>query len=93
MRDHESAERAMKKFMGRSTEEVFPSEMFIGSSFEQAILAFHATCLLTWGFHPRLQYVKPDVIEHFLRDRMKHFDNDLPHSPLFGTSPGEWPES
>jgi hypothetical protein len=36
--------------------------------------------------------VEPRAIRAFLRDRMHHYDLDLPHRPLFGTPPGDWPE-
>ena len=49
------------------------------------------TCLQTYGFEPRRPDVKPEVVQRFLRERMRHYDIDLPHDPLFADPPGNWP--
>lgn len=49
------------------------------------------TCLKTYGFELRRPDVKPDALRRFLRERMRHYDLDLPHEQLFGGSDGAWP--
>jgi hypothetical protein len=60
---------------------------------ERALDTFDITCLKTYGFELRRPDVEPRAIRDFLRDRMHHYELDLPHQPLFGTSSGDWPEA
>lgn len=88
-----AAEKAMRDFMGRQITDVYPAALFLGEEFERCLKTFQMTVLVTWGFHPRARLLKPDVVEKFLRERMRHFDLDFPHRPLFGDELGEWPET
>lgn len=90
--DREELERVMRPFASATIEDVFPTKDFIGAGFDRCLMTFHAAVLSTWGFHPRLQLIKPEVVEKFLRERMRHFDYDLPHDPVFGNPPGDWPK-
>jgi hypothetical protein len=60
---------------------------------DHALDTFDITCLKTYGFELRRPDVEPRAIRAFLRDRMHHYDLDLPHQPLFGTPPGGWPDT
>jgi len=74
---------------------VYPANLFLGDQFEGNINIFNFTCLRTYGFQLRQNIITPkiaDSIERFLRDRMNHFKLDIPHNPLFGKPPGEWPK-
>jgi hypothetical protein len=74
---------------------VYPANLFLGDEFEGNINIFNFTCLRTYGFQLRQSIITPkiaDSIERFLRDRMNHFKLDIPHNPLFGKPPGEWPK-
>lgn len=74
---------------------VCPTNLFLEDEFEGHIRVFNFTCLKTYGFELRQSTITPkiaDSIERFLRDRMNHFKLDIPHNPLFGKPPGEWPK-
>lgn len=60
---------------------------------ERFLGIFDLSCLSTYGFVLRRPDVDPRAIQNFLRDRMHHYDLDLPHRPLFGMSPGDWPDT
>jgi len=71
---------------------VYPPSRFLGKDMNFQIQVMHGiTALKTYGFELRRRDFKPEVVEKFLRDRMRHFDFDLPHKPLFGEPPGDWP--
>ena len=89
--DPDAMSRAMQQISLEPIDDVYLTENFIGTAFEMCLKTFNMTCLMTWGFHPRVRMLKPDVVERFLRERMRHFDFDLPHNSLFGDPPGEWP--
>jgi hypothetical protein len=78
------------KDMIRNT--VYPTSLFHKENMDMQIKLHAVYVLSTYGFELRRSDIKPEVIENFLRERMKHFDYDLPHKPLFGEPPGEWPE-
>jgi hypothetical protein len=59
---------------------------------EHALFVFDITCLSTYGFECRRVDYDPAAVRSFLRHRMRHYDLDLPHRPLFGKPPGEWPD-
>jgi hypothetical protein len=60
---------------------------------DRALETFDLTCLKTYGFELRRPDVEPRAIRAFLRDRMHHYDLDLPHQSLFGAPPGDWPDA
>jgi hypothetical protein len=72
---------------------VYPTSRFLGEDMDSHIQIHCVTALNTYGFELRRRDFKPDVVEKFLRERMRHFDFDLPHSPLFGEPPGNWPRT
>jgi len=59
---------------------------------EQTLRIFDVNTLRTYGFEYRRRDYRPEAVQTFLRLRMKHYDLDLPHQPLFGKPPGDWPE-
>lgn len=69
---------------------VYPTEKFLGDSLVPVFKLHALTCAAGYGFTPR---VPPDndVIIRFLRERMKHFDLDVPHDPIFREPFGVWP--
>ena len=89
--DRKAAQQATMEFREMILSADYPEEAFLGQSFERCIFCHQSTVLCSWGFHPRVQSCDPKVVESFLRDRMKHFDYDLPHDDLFGDPIGEWP--
>lgn len=70
---------------------VLPCSEFLGEVFERQLGVDQMAMLKGYGFVPRRRYVGLGVIERFLRERMRHFDFDLPHAALFGRPPGSWP--
>jgi hypothetical protein len=88
-------DREVKELVNLLQDVVYPTNLFLGDEFEGHINAFNFTCLRTYGFELRQSTITPkiaDSIERFLRDRMNHFKLDIPHDPLFGKPPGEWPK-
>jgi len=70
---------------------VYPTRRFLEEIDKQ--IKFHSILALgTYGFLVRRRDFKPEVVEKFLRERMRHFDFDLSHKPLFSEPPGDWPE-
>ena len=69
-----------------------PSRFANEGLIEQALGIFDVTCLRTYGFECRRADYDPAAVRSFLRHRMRHYDLDLPHRPLFGKPPGDWPE-
>ena len=79
-------------------EVVYPPERFLDRDIEMRespidfnIKMHFPTVLITYGFEPRRRDFKPEIVEKFLIERMRHLDFDLPHKPLFGEPPGDWP--
>jgi hypothetical protein len=70
----------------------FPPEEFDGPEWEFAFKMHAITCLGTYGFEQRTRAISPDAIVAFLRDRMRHFELDIPHKPMFGRPPADWPD-
>jgi hypothetical protein len=70
----------------------FPESEFDGPEWEIAFKGHAITCLRTYGFEERSAAVRPDAVVKFLRERMKHFDLDIPHQPMFEKPLGDWPD-
>lgn len=71
---------------------VYPISWFLGQEFDLQIDIFNVTCLHNYGFRFRKRGYNRSQVERFLRERMRHFDFDFPHKPLFGDPPGDWPQ-
>jgi hypothetical protein len=69
-----------------------PSRFANAGLIEQALRIFDATVLMSHGFHCRRSDYKHEAVRNFLRNRMRHYDLDIPHQPLFGKPPGNWPD-
>jgi len=70
----------------------YPAWRFDREEMDRQIAGFNMTALLAYGFEFRRPDCNPEAVERFLRERMRHFDFDLPHQPLFGDPPGDWPQ-
>ena len=91
-----SLEQAQKEFIEARNmlrHIVYPTSQFLREDMDFQIQMHCVTALITYGFEPRRKDFKPNAVEKFLRERMRHFDFDLPHDPLFGDPPGNWPET
>lgn len=86
-----AAAKRLMAMQERLPETVLPVEEFLGDELDMFINIFNLSCLKTYGFTPRRPDLNPEVVEKFLRERMRHFDFDFGHAPLFGEPPGEWP--
>ncbi len=73
---------------------LFPSNRFLGKEMDFQVRMMHGILVLkTYGFEIRRKDLKPEVLEKFLRERMKHYSFDLPYELLFGEPIGEWPRT
>lgn len=70
----------------------FPTWRFEKDRMDIMINMHNASSLTSYGFQPRRSDFRPEIVERFLRERMRHFELDIPHHPLFGVPSGEWPE-
>lgn len=70
---------------------VFEPTSFLGKNFEMCLNVTNMTILKTWGFEYRKEAFRPQVVERFLIERMRYFEIDFPHSPLFRPN-GTWPD-
>jgi len=72
---------------------VLPVEKFLTTEMEFMFTNHAMTCLGRYGFEERagVGLASAPVIK-FLRERMRHFDLDIPHPPMFGRPPSGWPE-
>ena len=70
---------------------IYPAAIFEPKIMERAMEMHNLTVLKTYGFELRRAEVDDQAIEEFLRFRMRHFEFDLDHAPLFGRPPGNWP--
>ena len=70
----------------------FPPESFDGAEWDMAFKMHAVTCLGTYGFQLRSGAISPDAITAFLRERMRHFDLDIPHDRMFTRPPAPWPD-
>ena len=90
-----SSNEDKKSFLGlqnKLSDIVYPADRFFGKDMSTHLKLHSVLALKTYGFELRRKDLKPEVVEKFLRQRMKHFDFDLPHKPLFGKPPGNWPK-
>lgn len=80
------------KDVGRSlTGVVYPAKAFIGKELSLAFQGHALTCMRRYGFESRGIGMNAFVVEKFLRERMRHFELDIPHAPMFGRPPNDWP--
>ena len=70
---------------------VLPAAEFSGRQFELHFTGHALSCLRAYGFECRNPRINDATVEKFLRQRMRHFDLDIPHTPMFGRPPGDWP--
>lgn len=70
----------------------YPTWRFLEEDMAHQLTLHSFIVLQSYGFEPRRADFRPEVVERFLRERMRHFELDLPHQPLFGEPPGDWPE-
>ena len=83
----EQFKREAKELRGR----VYPAEEFLTSEMDFMFVVHALTCLNRMGFEERAGLQSEPVMK-FLRERMRHFDLDIPHSPMFGNPPNDWPK-
>jgi len=70
----------------------FPASEFDGKEWEFAFTMHAITCLARYGFEQRTAAMRPQAAVDFLRERMLHFELDIPHQPMFTKPLGEWPD-
>jgi hypothetical protein len=70
---------------------VFPVDFFLGQKLEFYYTLHLFTCMKQWGFESRGLGYDAKAVEKFMRERMKHFDIDIEHAPMFGRPPAWWP--
>lgn len=70
----------------------YPVEAFLGRQFEWYSAIYLFTCLKNHGFESRGLGYELKAVENFMRQRMKHFEVDIEHTPMFGKPSGWWPE-
>ena len=70
----------------------FPTWRFMDEDMAHQMQIHGLIVLQSYGFELRRPNFRPEVVERFLRERMNHFELDLPHRPLFGEPPGDWPD-
>jgi hypothetical protein len=90
--DTEEGREEHKELSKEVMTSTFPVESFDGVEWDMAFKMHALTCLGTYGFEPRSHAVSPNAIMAFLRDRMRHFDLDVPHEPMFARPCARWPD-
>lgn len=88
--DGRDAHKSLSKEVMTGT---FSPESFDGEEWDMAFKMHAITCLATYGFEPRSSAVRPNAIVAFLRERMRHFELDIPHKPMFERPCGPWPDT
>ncbi|MBK8092970.1 MAG: hypothetical protein IPK32_13535 [Verrucomicrobiaceae bacterium] len=83
--------RRRQKVMDELQGAQFPANAFNRADMDRNLSMHAMTCLQRYGFILRNRRVKPEVVEKFLRERMMHFQLDIPHAPMFGNPLGSWP--
>jgi hypothetical protein len=73
-------------------DEVCDAEHFCGREFTFFLQHFNFMALASYGFELRQRTIQPEAVERFLRERLNHYEMDLPHRALFGDKPGTWPK-
>lgn len=71
---------------------VFPSELFMSKRVRFIENTAFLACLESYGFAPRPGRIDDDAMLRFMKDRLNFFELDLPHVPMFGNPPGDWPD-
>ena len=70
----------------------FPSDRFNKEIMEFHLDMFASATLKTWGFEIRGP-VSMEALKKFLKERMRYFEDDLDHIPLFSVNgDGTWPD-
>jgi hypothetical protein len=80
-----------KRLINELSNVTLPAAEFSGREFEVHFSGHAMTCLQAYGFDCRNRRINDATIEKFLRYRMRHFDLDIPHAPMFARPPGDWP--
>jgi hypothetical protein len=83
--------RRRQKLIDELPNVILPAAEFSGREFEVHFAGHALTCLQAYGFEYRNRRINDATVEKFLRQRMRHFDLDIPHSSMFGRPPGDWP--
>jgi hypothetical protein len=71
---------------------ILPASNFEGRDWDFAFELHAVTCLQTYGFEIRNPRLDTKAVVRFLRERMLHFEHDIPHAPMFGRPPAPWPK-
>lgn len=71
--------------------QVYPVEEFLKPGLDFMFVTHAMTCLNRMGFEERA-WLKTEPAMKFLRERMRHFDLDIPHPPMFANPPNDWPK-
>jgi hypothetical protein len=91
LRRREHALQFQKEAVERIRGLVLPIEKFLTSQLDEMFEVHAMTCLARQGFELRGPISGVSAIK-FLRDRMRHFELDVPHPQMFVRPPGEWPD-
>ena len=83
--------KAIGDLRGCLKDAIYPSGWFRTSDMDLHMRGNAIIVLKTYGFECRRSDLRPEIVEKFLRERMKHYEFDFPHQPLFGEPPGNWP--
>jgi len=86
--DWERSKQTMKQLKGT----LYPADKFLTKDMEFHFTGHALTCILPYGFENRVPAISSENVIKFLRERMRHFDLDIPHTPMFGRPPGDWPK-
>lgn len=90
---HEPGNRNPVENLMQGLKEVeYPVGSFLGQEFERYSNIFIFTCLQTYGFETRGFGYALEPIKKFLKERMKHFEIDIEHKPMFAKPVAWWPE-
>ena len=82
---------AYKKLADRLETVAYPASAFEGPEWRIMFTMHAITCLARYGFEQRTAAMRPELAVKFLRERMRHFDLDIPHQPMFAKPLGDWP--
>lgn len=85
-------QNAYKRLADGVKNTAFPASDFDGPEWEFAFTMHAITCLATYGFEQRTAAMRPELAVVFLRERMRHFDLDVAHAPMFAEPLGDWPD-